>query len=60
VGGLLSEINPGQVSFQYWGNHDYGDYWNWNSAAEKQENYGKAFLCQKQMGFRLLINEWEL
>ena len=56
---LFAEIDPRSGKFSVLGNHDYGDYWNWNSAAEKQENMEKLFTAQKQMGFRLLINEWD-
>ncbi len=39
------------------GNHDYGDYKQWNSVQEKQENMELLYQFQKKMGFRLLNNE---
>ncbi len=39
------------------GNHDYGDYKQWNSIGEKQENMELLYRFQKEMGFKLLNNE---
>lgn len=42
------------------GNHDYGDYSNWPSAAAKQANLDRLKDLQKSMGWRLLLNETEM
>jgi predicted MPP superfamily phosphohydrolase len=39
------------------GNHDYGDYVNWETKAEKETNLQQLFDLQAQMGFHLLRNE---
>jgi predicted MPP superfamily phosphohydrolase len=40
------------------GNHDYGDYVNWDSMSAKQENLSKLKDLQQQMGWRLLLDEY--
>lgn len=39
------------------GNHDYGDYHQWDSSQEKQKNLEDLKNIQKEMGWRLLMNE---
>ena len=39
------------------GNHDYGDYKQWRSPAEKQQNMELLYQFQERMGFKLLNNE---
>jgi predicted MPP superfamily phosphohydrolase len=39
------------------GNHDYGDYVNWESQTAKEENLGKLKKIQREMGWNLLLNE---
>lgn len=39
------------------GNHDYGDYVDWNSASEKKKNLQDLKDIQKEIGFDLLLNE---
>jgi predicted MPP superfamily phosphohydrolase len=43
--------------FSVLGNHDYGDYVNWDSAAEQEENLRQVKLIHPALGFRLLLNE---
>lgn len=38
------------------GNHDYGDYHEWTSQAEKQANFRDLMRAHKEMGYRLLMN----
>lgn len=42
------------------GNHDYGDYVNWESAAHKAANLEKLKDVHKKLGWRLLMNEHEV
>ena len=42
------------------GNHDYGDYSNWTSEEEKQENFEAIKEFYKKIGFKLLLNEAEI
>jgi len=39
------------------GNHDYGDYVDWNTTEEKQHNLDDLVSIQKDIGFDLLLNE---
>jgi uncharacterized protein len=41
------------------GNHDYGDYWSWKSEEEKRSNMELLMNIEKNMGFRLLANQWD-
>lgn len=43
--------------FSVLGNHDYGDYVDWPSKAEKNQNLEDLKTIQKEMGFNLLLNE---
>lgn len=39
------------------GNHDYGDYKDWESADDKREDRRQMISHHKEMGWRLLLNE---
>lgn len=43
--------------FSILGNHDYGDYVDWRSPEEKEKNFADLKAVQKELGFRLLMNE---
>ena len=43
--------------FSVLGNHDYGDYADWENEEEKRANLNTLFKAQKEMGFELLLNE---
>jgi len=43
--------------FSILGNHDYGDYIDWNSDAEKAANLEKLKQHHKELGYRLLLDE---
>lgn len=43
--------------FSVLGNHDYGDYVNWDSTKAKAENLTRLKVIQKEMGWELLLNE---
>lgn len=43
--------------FSILGNHDYGDYKSWISAAEKSENLEQLKAHHKTLGFRLMLDE---
>jgi hypothetical protein len=42
------------------GNHDYGDYSQWNSLAEKEENLEAIKNFYQEISFKLLLNEGEI
>ena len=54
---LLSTMKASDGKFSVLGNHDYGDYVNWNNKKEKEDNFSDLLNFQKQMGFKLLLNE---
>lgn len=54
---LFSTIQSKDGKFSVLGNHDYGDYAEWSSAAEKAQNIPKLIEFEKQAGFEMLRNE---
>ena len=54
---LFSELTAKHGVYSILGNHDYGDYMQWNSDEEKIKNFENLKKIQQQMGFRLLLNE---
>ncbi|WP_243473137.1 metallophosphoesterase [Winogradskyella sp. MH6] len=53
----FSRLNAKDGKFSVLGNHDYGDYVDWNSASEKVQNLEDLKSIQKEIGFDLLLNE---
>lgn len=43
--------------FSVTGNHDYGDYISWPTAAAKQKNFQDFVQAHRELGFDLLMNE---
>ncbi|MCC5920311.1 MAG: metallophosphoesterase [Cyclobacteriaceae bacterium] len=39
------------------GNHDYGDYHQWSSAAARKQNMENMYTAHKELGWDLLLNE---
>jgi uncharacterized protein len=56
---LFSGIKARYGKFSVLGNHDYGDYWEWKSDAERQNNMRMLYQIHKDMGFNLLLNSWD-
>ena len=67
VNNMASEMDPWKDSFarlkakdgkfSVLGNHDYGDYVDWETPAAKVENLDRLKAIQKEMNFDLLLNE---
>ncbi len=53
----ISQLHAPLGKFSILGNHDYGDYSNWPSAAEKAANLERLKAHHRTMGFRLLLDE---
>ncbi len=53
----FSKLSAKDGVFSVLGNHDYGDYVQWNSAKAKKDNLDELITIQKEMGFDLLLNE---
>ncbi len=49
--------NPKFGKFSILGNHDYGEYVDWNSKAEKQANFEAIKDLHRKIDFKLLVNE---
>jgi predicted MPP superfamily phosphohydrolase len=54
---IFSRLSAPMGVFSTLGNHDYGDYAQWKSKEEKQENLEKLKQTHALMGWRLLMDE---
>lgn len=55
--GRFAEIKAPFGQFSILGNHDYGDYIQWSSEAEKAANHNKLKEHHAALGYRLMLNE---
>ena len=53
----FSKIKAKDGKYSILGNHDYGDYVSWKTKKEKKDNFKKLLNIQKEMGFKVLLNE---
>jgi hypothetical protein len=53
----LQKISARSGKFAILGNHDYGEYYPWESENEHRENMQELFTYLEESGFRLLKNE---
>ena len=53
----FSKLSAADGVYSVLGNHDYGDYMNWNSQTAKANNLQKLKNIQREMGWDLLLNE---
>lgn len=54
---VFSKLEAKDGMFSILGNHDYGDYIEWDSAQAKKANLEELKSLQKDIGFDLLLNE---
>lgn len=56
----LAGLNAPYGVYSILGNHDYGDYYRWNSPSDKIENMALLYHLQQQAGMRLLNNNTDI
>nr|WP_321357466.1 metallophosphoesterase [uncultured Draconibacterium sp.] len=56
---VLSQLKAKIGKYSVLGNHDYGDYSEWESAAAKEKNLAAIKKFHQKIGFHLLLNETE-
>jgi predicted MPP superfamily phosphohydrolase len=54
---IFSQLKAAMGVYSVLGNHDYGDYVAWDSLEEKAANLERLKQLQRDMGWRLLMNE---
>ena len=54
---ILGSLKARDGVYSILGNHDYGDYYQWDTPEEKQANLEELQQIQKDMGWRLLLDE---
>jgi uncharacterized protein len=54
---LFSQLKAPYGQFSILGNHDYGDYAQWDSPEEKEANFEKLKQHHQTLGYRLMLNE---
>lgn len=54
---IFQQIESKDGIFSITGNHDYGDYFQWNSQTEKDENFERLVKKHEELGFNILMNE---
>ncbi len=54
---VFSKLEAKEGKYSILGNHDYGDYFRWDSEDEKKKNFEDLKRLQKEMGFVLLCDQ---
>lgn len=55
--GVFGSLSAKDGVYSVLGNHDYGDYVQWESEKAKEENMQQLYQVQKDMGWKLLLDE---
>ncbi len=56
---ILAGLESKYGMYSVLGNHDYGDYFQWDSKEAKEDNMKEMIAAHEEIGFRLLLNEWD-
>jgi hypothetical protein len=56
--GSFSKLSAPSGKFSVLGNHDYGDYVGWPSAAAKSANMDRLYAIHHELGFQLMRDEY--
>ena len=56
-GSVFSKVTAPLGVYSVFGNHDYGDYVQWETPVQKQKNLADLATIHKNMGWNLLMNE---
>lgn len=54
---VFGDIQAKEGVYSVFGNHDYGDYYNWPSRQAKADNLEQLKRVHKNLGWKLLLNE---
>ncbi len=54
---ILKQLKSNYGNYSILGNHDYGNYHNWENEAEKRQNRADMEKFHKDIGWNLLLNE---
>jgi uncharacterized protein len=54
---LISKLEAKRGKYAVLGNHDYGDYYQWQNNTDKEENFRQVVKLFDSIGFRLMRNE---
>ncbi len=54
---IFARLKAPMGVFSILGNHDYGDYVGWETPEQKKNNLSHLMALQREMGWRLLMNE---
>ena len=54
---VFDKIEARHGVYSILGNHDYGDYHQWDSPEQKQKNFQDMIQAHKRLGWNLLLNE---
>jgi predicted MPP superfamily phosphohydrolase len=57
---VFKNLKANKAKYAILGNHDYGDYSEWPTDDEKQENFESIKQFYKTIGFKLLLNDAEI
>ena len=57
---VLQNVKAKTGKYAILGNHDYGDYYTWESEQQKKDNLNTLIENYKKTGFKLLLNENEV